>query len=187
MKTTLLVFALTLGAASAAFAESTVGEINIPVSLGTLARDGSFTLEFWLRPMGRAQPYGTCVDAGGARGFVIRTNNTGRLSFSSDRTWNVLASERPLDEQVWAHVALVHQGGVATRYLNGRALGTHNLDAGSLPPVLQLGSVTETVRLPEGGSREEMVKPFVGDIDEFRLHARALSAAEIATLARPTR
>ncbi len=169
------------------FADTPVGQVNIPLDLARVSPDGSFTLDFWLRPMGRAQPYGTCVDVGGARGFVIRTNNTGRLSFSSGGTWNVFASERPLDEQIWAHVALVHQGGKATLYLNGREIGSSDLDLTRLAPVVQLGSVTERVRLPEGGTRDEIAKPLIGDLDELRIHARALSAAEIATLARPTR
>jgi hypothetical protein len=172
---------------AASFSENPSGQILIPIDLATLARDGSFTLEFWLRPMGRSDQYGTAIDVGGNKGFVIRTNNSGRLSVSADSQWNLFASEFPLDEQIWAHVALVHKGGSGILYLNGRPLGSFAINLAALPFTLQVGSVLEKRRLADGGMVEEMTKTFVGDIDELKVHARALSPAEIAALIKPAR
>lgn len=169
------------------FSETSPGQLSIPVDLLRLAKDGSFTLEFWVRPMGRGQSYGTCVDAGSVKGFVLRTNGRGAISLSAGGVWNVLAGEQPLLEQSWNHVALVHQGGGFTLYADGRKIGSAPAEPAGISSVLSVGSVNERIKLPDGGLDEAMVKVLVGDIDELKIHARALTAVEVASLAKPAR
>lgn len=170
---------------SASFAEEPSGQVLVPVDLTALSRDGSFTVAFWACPGGRAAQYGTCLDAGANKGFVIRTNNRGALSLSAGGVWNVVADSAPLPEGAWTHVALVHRAGQLRLFAGGRLVGTAPLAAPTaIPAVLRMGSVTERMKQPDGALVESRVKGFVGALDELQIHARALSDEEVSRLAR---
>lgn len=169
----------------ASFLADPAGQLVVPVDLVSLSKDHAFTVEFWLRLTARPASYGNCVDAGANKGFVIRINNGGRLSLSAAGQWNVLAADTPLVEQAWTHVALVHENGVLCLYANGREIGKIALpDASAIPAELRLGSATERAKQPDGSISESVVKSLAGDIDDLKIHARALTAAEIAKAAR---
>lgn len=173
------------GGGAAGFSEEPSGQILVPVELPRLSRDGDFTVAFWLCPGGRSSQYGTCLDAGANKGFVIRTNNRGALSLSGGGVWNVVSDAAPLPEGAWTHVALVHRAGQLRLYAGGRLVGKAPLaDPTAIASVLRVGSVTERVKQPDGALIESRVKGFVGAIDDLQVFARALSEEEIARLSR---
>lgn len=170
---------------AAGFAEDPSGQVLVPVALAALSRDGSFTVAFWVHPGGRSAHYGTCLDAGANKGFVIRTNNRGALSLSAGGVWNVVADSAPLPEGAWTHVALVHRAGKLRLFAGGRLVGEAPLaDLSAIPPLLRMGSVTERVKQPDGALVETRVKGLVGSLDELQVFPRALSDEEVARLAR---
>lgn len=162
------------------FAEQAPGFIRIPVDLSPIAAQG-FTIAFWLRPGGQTSSYGTCVDFGGSKGFVIRLNNADRLSLSLGSKWNVITTTERLVDPSWIHVALTFDGAVTRFYVGGVEVGSDpGMDVTKLDATLFLGAVEERVKSPDGSSNLATVKPLFGDLDEFEIYSQALSPAEIA-------
>ncbi len=169
---------------AASFESQPAGQLVIPIDL-IPATKSVFTVEFWLRARGRSDSYGTCLDAGGSKGFVIRTNNTGRLSLSTDGKWNVITTLSPLVEQTWVHVALTSDDTTLRFYVDGRDAGMLAISNPlRLAPALQLGAVVERIKQPDGSVSEGAVKPLIGDLDELKLYDRVRSPGEIATAAK---
>ncbi|MBC8011768.1 MAG: LamG domain-containing protein, partial [Burkholderiales bacterium] len=172
---------------AASFQAEPSGQIVLPLDLSTL-KSGVFTISFWLRPQDRAAPYGTCVDAGGAKGFVIRVTSNDRLAFGAGGVWNAAATPETLLPGAWVHVAFSYDGARFRLYLSGAEVGSH---APEIPPVfpaaLQLGSVVERLQLPDGTKDDAMMKPLPGDLDELAVFDRVLTPAELAALAKSAR
>jgi len=169
---------------AASFDDQPAGQLIIPFDL-LPATKGVFTVEFWLRVAGRPDPYGTCLDSGGAKGFVIRTNSAGRLGVSADGKWNALTTLSSLVEQTWVHVALTSDDTTLRFYVGGREAGMLTLSNPlRLAPTLQLGSVTERIKQPDESVIEGPVKQLIGDLDELKIYDRVLSPAEVASAAK---
>jgi hypothetical protein len=165
------------------FIEKPPGLITVPMDLSLLAAKG-FTVEFWLRPTGITSLYGTCVDAGGSRGFSIRLNNKNCLSLSIGGNWNTITTTERYTDPTWVHVALTSDTKIARFYVGGVEVGTTpDFDIGKVAPAFQLGAVQERIKSADGSSTLETVKPLMGDLDELKVYAGALSAAEIAKAA----
>ncbi len=168
---------------AASFDAQPAGQLIIPFDL-LPATKGVFTVEFWLRVAGRPDPYGTCLDVGGSKGFVIRTNTAGRLGVSTDGKWNVITTLAPLVEQTWVHVALTSDDTTLYFYVDGKEAGVLTLSNPlRLAPNLQLGAVVERTKQPDGSIVEGTVKQLIGDLDELKIYDRVLSPAEIAAKA----
>ena len=80
----------------------------------------------------------------------------------------------------WYHIAVVLSGNTGTLYVNGAAVATNS--SMTLHPS-SLGSTTHNYL---GKSQFSSDPAFLGTIDDFRIYSRALSAAEILALAKPT-
>jgi Concanavalin A-like lectin/glucanases superfamily len=115
-----------------------------------LALLGDFTLELWIRPMGKSQPQ-------------ILTMKGLRLSMHNGLL-KVETSGEPLQgpelrSREWHHVAIVVEQQQLTVYVNGKRGSTKQVDATWAPK----GAVT--LGVTEGSNRG----PFVGEMDNFRL------------------
>jgi len=177
---------------------------------GALAFDGSgelvsmanvatadFTISFWMRStqsfqVTNAPPSGRAIvsadSPGAANDFMIAGTQAGgvnRISFQTGRAAgggisnSIIHGTSAVNGGQWIHVALtrVRSSGQMEIYINGvlEASGTGGTDLLGSNPVLSLG-----------GNPTGAANSFQGDIDQFRIHGRALAAGEIQELARET-
>lgn len=95
-----------------------------------------------------------------------------------DAVSTMLAVSQPHVDRTWTHVAGTFEGGLGVLYLNGTEVARGTV-AGRLAP--DDTPVVIGANLDYDG---QVTSPFDGIIDEVRLYSRALSAQEIASLAR---
>jgi hypothetical protein len=142
---------------------------------GSLNITGAITVSAWIRPndvhtrkiLTKTGPggYDLGLSSGGKVSLIL--NGTSAQSLQSNTSY-------PSDGSTWMHVAATFDGSTATIYVNGQPDASRNLGAvaiGSNTSALHIGALL-------GGSNR-----FNGAIDDLRLYSRALSAAEIASLA----
>jgi hypothetical protein len=91
-------------------------------------------------------------------------------------SFNVVAS-RPAPLATWIHVAATWDGGVVRLYQDGAEVGSASYAA-------VMPDDTNNLLLGNNVNLSTADQPLVGRLDEVRLYNRALSAAEIAALAR---
>ena len=107
-------------------------------------------------------------DPVGAENIAFRSNN---------RYWATAPHSIPL--QQWTHIAFVRKGSTGACYVNG-------IPSGPTHDVSELGDLTNPHPLRVGRRRHDPTPAwFGGMIDDFRIYARALSAAEVRELADP--
>lgn len=170
---------------AASFAANPPGQLKIFYDLAALASQGAFTVEVWVRPTAKAANYGNCVDAGSQKGFVLRTNQTGRLSLSAGGTWNALHTSAAVPLNRWTHAAVVYADGQLSLFVAGQKVGQAPLaNPAALGSTIAVGSVDERRKEADGSISTNTVKGFTGQIDDLKIHPRALSAEEIAAAAR---
>lgn len=146
----------------------------------------NFTLTVWIRPeQGNtfrpilSKQTVDCAGNGRAE-FNLQIQNNGNLNFfmgdgGGGHSYGVLLNGGILPAQTWAHVAVTFSNRTVTLYLNGRAKATGVFSAavrpfGTLP--LQIG------RFCNG-----LEQFFYGTIDEVSVFNRALTPAEVLTIA----
>jgi hypothetical protein len=186
-----------LGAASLApgvvgnaisFQAGPVGRLVMPLDLNT-ALAGPFTLSLWVRPTAKILgSYGVLFDAGGSRGFVLRTNIANRVSFSIGRQWNAILPADRLPMNQWTHLAVTSDGTIARLYLNGVEAGFYACaQAPQFPAEASIGAVEEIVTLPNGAKTPSPANGFIGEIDEVEVYDQALAGRQLGELAAPRR
>jgi hypothetical protein len=156
---------------------------HLTLPSGLIGTVSDFTVSFWarvpsIRTWARVFDFGsgdsdfmylTLAAPNGRPRFGIRSGVLGEQFIES-------SSEFP--RNVWVHFAIRLSGTTGTLYLNGSAVGTNT--ALTLKP-LSLGNTTLNYI-----GRSRFADPyFFGQLDEFQIHERALSASEIADLAAP--
>ncbi len=167
---------------AASFTEEAPGYIRVPIDLTPLVH--GFTVAFWLRPVGLSSPYGTCVDVGSSKGFVVRLDSNNRLTLSLGGKWNAVMTTERLVDPIWTHVALTFDGTATRLYVGGVEVGEAlGMDTSKLGSDLYLGAVDERVKAADGSTSLMTVKPLHGDLDELQVYALALTPAEIAKVA----
>lgn len=102
--------------------------------------------------------------------WLIASIYTGSAGLS-----NVVASGvQSVSANTWYHVAMTYDGTTCTTYLNGASVGT---------PVGTVGALSSNIlRIGDGGNTTGNSTAFVGHIDDFRVYARTLTAADVMTL-----
>ncbi|MGB7492010.1 MAG: FG-GAP-like repeat-containing protein [Thermoanaerobaculia bacterium] len=168
--------------------------VNDYVDVGTLdATGGALTLAAWIY----SEDLSNCVASdcrilskttGTAEDdhyFMLSTIENGantRLRFrlkTDGVTSTLIASSGDLPEGTWVHAAAVYDGASMSLYLNGSLVGSTG-KTGSLTPNSAV-AVWIGGNPPDGAAR-----PWDGLLDEVRIYARALSAAEIQALPPPS-
>jgi hypothetical protein len=150
---------------------------------------GQYSAAFWFRntlpndarpvtaylfsrgPAGDHDAPGDHLGIGGTHG-----QNIGRLFFfNGNQRGQVVSSAQPVSVGTWNHVVFVRAGKCVTAYLNGASAPAFDGEA----DVTTAGANTFFV-----GARCDQFAPLDGQIAEFALFDRALSAAEAAQLYR---
>jgi rhamnogalacturonan endolyase len=161
----------------------TSGYASLPT--GIVSSVSNFTIAAWIKADSlsnwmRVFDFGTGTsaymfltpDAGGTNAlrFAITTSGGG-----GEQQLNGPA----LTAGNWYHIAVVLSGNTGTLYVNGAAVATNT---GMTLHPSSLGSTTHNYL----GKSQFSDPAFLGSIDDFRIYSRALSAAEVLALAKPT-
>jgi hypothetical protein len=136
------------------------------------------TVSAWIRPveLGNRQ----IISKNGPDGFELMTYSGGKVDFrinrdSNNATYLVRSTQNyPTDGKTWMHVAATFDGTKSTIYINGVQNSSRTYTPFQIIPntaELQIGA-------RKGNNR------WVGDLDDVRIYNRALSASEIAVLAK---
>jgi hypothetical protein len=151
---------------------------NFPVTIDA-SRD--LTLALWARPDTASIQNGIIVYAGSSNdgfGMVVNdgTCNPGnRLALLFEQlTCNAIGSAPVLPTGVWSHVALVRNGAQWRMYLGGKLSGTTTFQPRPAGAGLKIGAQLFPNRV---------ANRFKGALDDLKLYDRALSEAEIGSLA----
>jgi mono/diheme cytochrome c family protein len=157
---------------------------------------GDFTISFWMRStqifqVTEAVSSGRAIAAadspGGAADFMIggtQGNGVNRISFQTGWAGGafpnvVLHGTSAVNTGQWVHIGItrVQASGEMKIYVNGTLEGSATGSTSTLSsnPILTLGGNVANAGLS-----------YLGDIDQFRVHGRALSASEIEELVNET-
>jgi len=145
---------------------------------------GDMTIAFWFRKEGEASDWVRLVGKGGEKirsfGVFLEKAPASRLKFQQydGEGKNILdfdcrAAMRP---GTWTHVAAVVKGDRGFLYVNGALEGAKDRTGAA-------AATADPLTIGYGGFH----KHFNGLVDDVRLYARALDAAEVASLARGLR
>lgn len=162
--------------------DGSTGLVNCPTNL--LNGLTNFTIAAWVKPAA-ISTWARIFDFGSntkSYMFLAPQSGNGTLRFAI--TTNSYGSEQqisasaPLPANVWTHVAVTLSGGVGTLYTNGVVAGVNS--GMTLSPVSLGNTATNQIGKSKFGD------PYYnGQIDEFRIYNRALTASEISTLVYP--
>ncbi|WP_172251752.1 family 43 glycosylhydrolase [Saccharibacillus deserti] len=153
------------------------GYIDLP---GAVTDAQDFTFAGWVKWSGGSD-WQRILDAGsGMNGYLFLTPSQGKgVQFTIHREGKdqSIVSASPLPTGKWVHVAISLAENTGTLYLDGQAAGT-NAEMTYNPHDLQSSEAWL------GKSRFASDAFFNGSLDEVRFYDKALSAAEIAALAK---
>jgi hypothetical protein len=157
---------------------------------------GDFTISFWMRttqqfPITNAPPSGRAVVSADSPGptndFMIagtQADGINRISFQTGHAGgaapnSIIHGTSVVNTGQWIHVALtrVQATGEMKIYVNGllEATGIGSTSVLNANPVLAFG-----------GNPAGAATSYQGDLDQFRIHGRALSAPDVAELSAET-
>src|SRR5437867_2281895 len=136
----------------------------------------SFTVAAWFRWTTNPSPYYSGIQGGGCCSWELRVRADGRLGVIfyqaiQPDVYTDAVSPLAYNDGTWHHAAGVLRSGLAELYVDGVLVARDTTN-----PITSVRTST----LTEIG---HVASDFVGDIDEVRVFTRALSAAEITTLA----
>jgi autotransporter-associated beta strand protein len=152
---------------------------------GVVSTLNDFTISTWVNLSAQAT-WARIFDLGtGTTNYMFLASRTSASNLPRFAIRTAAVNEQVINSSValpagsWAHVAVTLSGSTGTLYLNGVAVGTNS--AMSLTPA-SLGVTTQNYL----GRSQFSADPYLGaTYDEFQIHARALTAGEVAALAAP--
>lgn len=153
------------------------GYVNLP---GAVADAQDFTFAGWVKWNGGADWQRVLDFGSGLDRHMFLTPSQGKgaqFTIHRDGKDQSIVSAAPLPTGKWVHVAVTIAGSTGTLYVDGQAAGTN----------AEMTYDPRDVRASEawlGKSRFASDAFFGGSLDEVKLYDRALSAAEIAALAK---
>ncbi len=159
---------------------------HVTLPAGIVAGLGDFTISAWVK-LNSVSNWARIFDFGsGADRYMFLTpknsaTNVVRFAISSGGIGveQKLDGSAALPSGTWTHVAVTLSGTAGTLYVNGTAVGTN---AAMTTAPFSLGNTPQNYL----GKSQFASDPYLnGLVDEVRIHGRALSAAEVASLAAP--
>ena len=146
---------------------------------------GSFTISAWVN-LDAAPQWSRIFDFGNGTSkylFVTPRASDGAVRFtistSSYSSEERIVGSSALPTGTWTHIAVTKAGRVGILYVNGVEVGRNS--AMTLSP-RDLGTLTQ----PWIGRSQFSADPYLnGRVDDFRIYAGALTAAEVGTLVTP--
>ena len=154
-------------------------EISIPNDEFTLLPPTGepFSLSFWVQPGSLGTGHlglMSCEEAGsrGWRMYVERLSSVAQFHFESESSGGTLDLAFPISlaSGVWTKVDVTYNGGIATGYVNGRAVNSAHGGLQSANKPLALGRVAG-------------MPTFNGVLDEVKIYSGERAAAEIGPVA----
>jgi hypothetical protein len=156
---------------------------NTYVSIPSLGEQDRLTIAAWVSPhtLDRDQSGVFCSNTETERSIQATIAASGEVRFAAKGLPAQTSDYRfsPEDLGLWKHVAIVYDGAAKTVsfYIDGKLDSTRSYaEAGKL-------DLSGDLRI--GGAPG--VRGLDGEVDDFRVYAKALSAPEIAELAKPTK
>ena len=135
-----------------------------------------FTLLAWIEPQQHREHNSIISKVTPSRDFNLQLNVDGRLvAHINSGVYEFAYSERHLPLNRWTHVAATFHDRTWRLYINGQLDSTH--------PVQQV-PLWQGQYLTIGNHYPTSSEGFLGNLDDVRMYARALSAAEIQKLSR---
>jgi hypothetical protein len=156
------------------------GYVGLPS--GILSTTSNFTIATWIK-LNNISTWARIFDFGtGTTTYMFLTVESGngmRLAMTTNGFNNEQRIDGPtLSAGAWQHVAVTVSGSVGTLYMNGAKVAT---SSGMTLNGSSLGVTTQTWL----GRSEFGNDPYIdGLLDDFRIYNRALSSAEMQTIAR---
>jgi hypothetical protein len=137
-----------------------------------------FTAAIWIYPTSAVDttPCGLWEGAGTQLQWLIQRNSTGTLTVAvhvNVPAVTIANSTGTTALDTWSHVALVKTSSNIQCYINGSLDGQASISGSMLSRTVASGI----------GARQAGTQPFIGKLGEFATWTRALSAAEMASLA----
>ena len=128
-----------------------------------------------------AQTSGWCLN-------IIGFTSSGQIAINSWNAGNVPITGPVIPLNSWTHVAATYSSTNGERlYVNGSQYGSssaaYTFQAGGVPMTITLGSSLLGQGICNTGSIQ--AAQYSGSLDEFRVYARELTAAEVLALANP--
>jgi hypothetical protein len=122
----------------------------------------------------------------GGYGIFVQTTGSGGFPFKvvfNFKNGNAQTNASTFNVNTWYHLTAVYNGTAQFLYVNGTLVSTTN-SPGSTAPTYTFPARFGTMFYNGGfGSTPANYNPFNGSLDEVRIYNRALSAAEITSLA----
>jgi hypothetical protein len=171
-------------------ADQDVGRIDIPAPVLDSMTSG--TISAWINPNDVISGDIVAKQHSGVNSYAVFSigsycqdgqpvlGNPGTLYFSSQNYNPVAASTSTVTTKAWQHVAVVFTDSSCVFYINGTPCGT-NTGNYSIPGDLEPTTTSIGCWYGEGWSSTNFLR-FVGSMDDVRIYANALSAAEVKQL-----
>ena len=159
-------------------------KITIDTDLSKIITSG-YTVACWVRPHSQ-NGYGVLFNSNGNHGVSLRLQGT-CIDLNTGNTWHLIMSDSDVMKlEQWTHVAATSDGSVAKLYVDGKLIGekevTERIEFGT---TAVMGQVTETLVDEASGGKTDKADQFLnGSIDDFRVYDTALTAEQIAALAK---
>lgn len=166
------------------FPSTGIAQLTTPLDLSVIAVNGAFSVELWARPdSSNPTGYGTIFDSGGRNALGIRTSGSMRITAITGGVWNALVTPEKFIPGEWVHIVAACDGKTTRLYLNGTEAASQTLAPVRFGPSIQIGSVTESTKGDDGYTKEQLVKPFLGAIDDLKIYNYALTPAAVKAAA----
>ena len=199
---------LGINGTGANFSYSSVGRVNAALTLSAtysyaqvtglrrLGIDGwAYSVAIWIKPTslagGTIMHLSSRTDGAQTSAWclpIMGLTSSGQIAINSWNAVNVPLTGPTATLNVWTHVVATYSSSNGERlYINGNqygaASGIYTFRAGGVPMTITLGHSLLGVGVCNTGTIQ--MGQFLGSLDEFRVYARELTAAEVSVLANP--